>query len=67
MLKNSKAFSFIFVSEAIAILWFGFELWVLLKSSQTQSLRSFISLVPGDKSAMNPSGIRIGLPPLTTR
>jgi len=27
----------------------------------------FSSSVPGDKSAMNPSGIRIGLPPLTTR
>ena len=24
-------------------------------------------LVPGDKSAMNPSGVRFGTPPLTTR
>ena len=29
------------------------------------STRKFI--VPGDKSAMNPSGVRFGTPPLTTR
>ena len=30
-------------------------------------IRTFNYLVPGDKSAMNPSGVRFGTPPLTTR
>ena len=39
----------------------------ILKNYSLTVYHSIQLIVPGDKSAMNPSGVRFGTPPLTTR